>query len=304
MANIKISELTPKGANLSSTDLLEISEDTGGGTYVTKSISGAEIIAAAGGVNWGNIQGDIYDQTDLQSELSLKQEVLSSGWNIKTINNIDILGPGNISVANLITANNYFPYYSASTEKFLDSGLFYNNGSINSLYHMVNSFGNTVPNLIFDQDAGIYQIGSIDDVFWTNPQTGIKFDIYNNSFNLTVGNAFNSKIQIAFGQTFVQGGDFGSGSLQMSDWNSSLSNFMGTVNLQAPNGISMYANDAEVYMFAQRVNMQVMDRVIFQAPDVRFADASIFETGTKTQSNRYLRILDENQVAYYLPLYQ
>lgn len=45
MANIKISELTPKGANLATTDLLEISESAGGGAYVTKSITGAEIRA-------------------------------------------------------------------------------------------------------------------------------------------------------------------------------------------------------------------------------------------------------------------
>jgi hypothetical protein len=51
MANIKISELTPKGANLASTDLLEISESAGGGTYTTKSITGAQIIAAAGGAS-------------------------------------------------------------------------------------------------------------------------------------------------------------------------------------------------------------------------------------------------------------
>ena len=37
--------MTPKGANLEATDLLEISEDTGSG-YVTKSITGQEIIAA------------------------------------------------------------------------------------------------------------------------------------------------------------------------------------------------------------------------------------------------------------------
>jgi hypothetical protein len=41
----KISQMTPKGANLEATDLLEISEDTGSG-YVTKSITGQEIIAA------------------------------------------------------------------------------------------------------------------------------------------------------------------------------------------------------------------------------------------------------------------
>jgi hypothetical protein len=37
--------MTPKGANLEATDLLEISEDTGSG-YVTKSITGQEIISA------------------------------------------------------------------------------------------------------------------------------------------------------------------------------------------------------------------------------------------------------------------
>lgn len=52
MANIKISELTPKGSNLASTDLLEISQSAGGGTYVTKSITGAQIIAAGGLPSW------------------------------------------------------------------------------------------------------------------------------------------------------------------------------------------------------------------------------------------------------------
>lgn len=37
--------MVPKGANLEATDLLEVSEDTGSG-YVTKSITGQEIIAA------------------------------------------------------------------------------------------------------------------------------------------------------------------------------------------------------------------------------------------------------------------
>jgi len=42
---IKISELTPKGAILEATDLLEISQDTPDG-YISKSITGAEIIDA------------------------------------------------------------------------------------------------------------------------------------------------------------------------------------------------------------------------------------------------------------------
>jgi hypothetical protein len=44
----KISQMPPKGANLDATDLLEISELSGSG-YITKSITGQEIIDAAGG---------------------------------------------------------------------------------------------------------------------------------------------------------------------------------------------------------------------------------------------------------------
>lgn len=76
MANVKISQLTPKGANLEGTDLLEISEFDGSG-YVTRSITGQEIIDAAsgGGVAWGDITGTLSSQTDLQSELDGKFDV-------------------------------------------------------------------------------------------------------------------------------------------------------------------------------------------------------------------------------------
>jgi len=47
---------------------------------------------------WGQITGDLNDQTDLQSSLSAKQDTLVSGTNIKTINNESILGSGNIEI--------------------------------------------------------------------------------------------------------------------------------------------------------------------------------------------------------------
>ena len=43
MAEIKISQLTAKGANLSSTDEFAIAEDDGAGGYVSKKITGAEL---------------------------------------------------------------------------------------------------------------------------------------------------------------------------------------------------------------------------------------------------------------------
>ena len=47
---------------------------------------------------WGNITGDISNQTDLVSSLQAKQNLLVSGTNIKTINNQSILGSGNIDI--------------------------------------------------------------------------------------------------------------------------------------------------------------------------------------------------------------
>lgn len=43
MAEKKISQLTAKGAALATTDLLVVSESAGGGSYVTKSVTGANI---------------------------------------------------------------------------------------------------------------------------------------------------------------------------------------------------------------------------------------------------------------------
>jgi hypothetical protein len=119
MANIKISELTPKGANLASTDLLEISESAGGGTYVTKSITGAQILAAAGGVTSVSGTAPIASSGGSTPTISIatantsttgaltstdwntfngKQAALVSGTNIKTINGNSILGSGDLVV--------------------------------------------------------------------------------------------------------------------------------------------------------------------------------------------------------------
>lgn len=76
MAKVKISDLTPKGANLADNDLLMISQETTD-AYESKSITGAEIIASA--------------QEGLQP-------TLVSGTNIKTVNDTSLLGSGNIAI--------------------------------------------------------------------------------------------------------------------------------------------------------------------------------------------------------------
>lgn len=47
---------------------------------------------------WGNITGTLSNQTDLNTALSGKQETLTSGTNIKTVNNQSLLGRGNINI--------------------------------------------------------------------------------------------------------------------------------------------------------------------------------------------------------------
>lgn len=54
---------------------------------------------AGGDANWGNIGGNISDQTDLQELIDTKQAKLVSGQNIKTINGNDIMGEGDLIIS-------------------------------------------------------------------------------------------------------------------------------------------------------------------------------------------------------------
>lgn len=49
-------------------------------------------------VTWGSITGTLSSQTDLQSALNAKQDTLSSGTNIKTLEGQSLLGSGNIDL--------------------------------------------------------------------------------------------------------------------------------------------------------------------------------------------------------------
>lgn len=71
----KISQMTPKGANLEATDLLEVSVQTGTG-YGTYSITGQEIIDAASG-GGGDMLKSVYDPADTGIVLSSSKEMVS-----------------------------------------------------------------------------------------------------------------------------------------------------------------------------------------------------------------------------------
>lgn len=62
-------------------------------------LGGGNLEIAGDSAEWGNIDGDIQQQTDLWLILQSKQDDLVSGVNIKTINSQSILGPGNIDVS-------------------------------------------------------------------------------------------------------------------------------------------------------------------------------------------------------------
>jgi hypothetical protein len=99
MANKKISQLTAKGSALAATDLVEIAEDAGGGTYVTKSVTGANIKSGlqATLVSGTNIK-TINSTTLLGSGDLAVQPTLVSGTNIKTVNSTTLLGSGNLTL--------------------------------------------------------------------------------------------------------------------------------------------------------------------------------------------------------------
>jgi hypothetical protein len=71
----KISQMPPKGANLEATDLLEISEVSGTG-YITKSITGQEIINAASG---GGGSQDLQQVTDIGATTTNPIQITHNG---------------------------------------------------------------------------------------------------------------------------------------------------------------------------------------------------------------------------------
>jgi hypothetical protein len=105
MADIKISQLTPKNSAIANTDLIEISESNGVGGYVTKSVTGANILSSKQDtlISGTNIK-TINSTTILGSGDLTVQPTLLSGTNIKTINSNSILGSGNLVISSGVTS--------------------------------------------------------------------------------------------------------------------------------------------------------------------------------------------------------
>jgi len=129
MADIKISQLTAKGSAIANTDLIEISESDGAGGYVTKSVTGANIIGS-------------------------KQNTLISGTNIKTINSTTLLGSGDLTVQpTLVSGTNI---KTINSNSILGSGDLVITGGVSSVSATtpVVATGTTTPVISLDSNYG------------------------------------------------------------------------------------------------------------------------------------------------------
>jgi hypothetical protein len=106
----KISQMTPKGANLEATDLIEVSTIESG-SYVTRSVTGQELIDAIppAAATWGSITGTLSSQTDLQSALNAKQDTLT------------LTTTGTSGAATLVGSTLNIPQYSGSSSLTIGS---------------------------------------------------------------------------------------------------------------------------------------------------------------------------------------
>lgn len=143
----KISQLTAKGANLASTDLLEISEVITDG-YASKYVTGAEVIASA--------------QTGMQEELI-------SGTNIKTINSNSLLGSGDVAVQPTLVSGTNIKTVNGNSllgsgDLVISTGLTIGTTAITS---------GTVGRLLFEGTGNVVQESA--NLFWdnTNSRLGI-----------------------------------------------------------------------------------------------------------------------------------
>lgn len=207
---IKISQLPAKGSNLAAQDLIEIAEFTGTG-YVSKSITGQEIIdAAVGNVDWGDIGGTLSAQTDLQNALNAKQNTLSlttTGDNGastligSTLNvpNYTLSGLGGVPTSRTLTINGVTQDLSANRTFTISTGITIGSTAIAS---------GVVGRVLFEGAGNVVQESS--SLFWdaTNNRLGIGTSTPTNPLHLlsATNAAFFAKVQNTNGGSSASAG--------------------------------------------------------------------------------------------------
>lgn len=172
----KISQMTPKGANLDATDLIEISELVSG-SYQTKSITGQEIIDAAS----GGITPDLQQVTDVGSTTTNSISVTVG------VNEYSAVNALNITTEN-IPANTHATIENTGT-------LFLKTGAEESSLKNTNV---TNPSIVLEfpnKATGSYTIATTSDLTSGYiPYTGATQDVDLGEFELKAG-------QVEFDQT-------------------------------------------------------------------------------------------------------
>lgn len=157
----RVSQLPTKGANLADNDLLMVSEETTD-AYISKSITGAEIIASA--------------QEGLQP-------TLVSGTNIKTVNDTSLLGSGNVAVQpTLVSGTNI---KTVNGNSLLGSGDLVVGGGLTIGTTAITS--GTIGRILFEGTGNVLQESA--NLFWdnTNGRLGIGTSSPSTSLNVIGG---------------------------------------------------------------------------------------------------------------------
>jgi hypothetical protein len=174
--------MTPKGANLQATDLLEISELSGTG-YITKSITGQQIINAGGGGGSQNLQ----QVTDIGSETS-NMLISASGFAVLNSfidpNEFSVLQNNFLELTNNITSHQLF--LTSSSIQFIRSG-----GDIAGTFKATNIISPNNITLEFPNKAtGSYTIATTADIPTVSgfvPYTGATANVNLGTFHLDAG---------------------------------------------------------------------------------------------------------------------
>lgn len=129
--------------------------------------------SSGGSATWGGITGNIDDQEDLKTKFEEKQDTLTSGINIKTINNESILGEGNLDIQGGVTQDDLKEYVKPTNNlptstlgPIPGTGEIKTDGSISMNINRTPINGAVVDNDIYLSSAYVYSDAH-------NPQTRI-----------------------------------------------------------------------------------------------------------------------------------
>lgn len=118
MANVKISQLTAKASNLASTDLIPIAESDGVGGYVTKHITGAEVVGGAGSTTLYNGDSSLSTDRTIDGNGNFLKAIKLKEFSISVDGPTSGLGVPYVKfIANKITGKDFLQVYNNTDGK-------------------------------------------------------------------------------------------------------------------------------------------------------------------------------------------